>query len=58
MLLEVTMNNKIKKKRPNYTLEFKQDAAKLVIDKGYTHQQAADNLGMSFSVFSIFIYSR
>lgn len=43
------MNNKIKKKRPNYTLEFKQDAAGLVIKQGYTHQQAADNLDVSLS---------
>ncbi|GEM_PF-1073804 len=38
------MNNQNKHKRPKYTLEFKQDAAKLVNDKGYTHQQVADNL--------------
>ena len=36
-------------KRPKYTVEFKQDAAKLVNEKGYTHQQAADNLGVSLS---------
>jgi len=30
-----------------YTLEFKKDAAKLVIEKGYTHEQAADSLGIS-----------
>ena len=43
------MNNKINKKRSNYTLEFKQDAAGLVIKQGYTHQQAADNLDVSLS---------
>jgi len=43
------MSNQNKHKRPKYTLEFKQDAAKLVNDKGYTHQQAADNLGVSLS---------
>ena len=43
------MNKQIKPKRPKYTLEFKQDAAKLVNEKGYTHQQAADNLGISLS---------
>ena len=32
-----------------YTLEFKKDAAKLVIEKGYTHEQAADSLGISLS---------
>jgi len=43
------MSNQIKHKRPKYTLEFKQDAAKLVNEKGYTHKQAADNLGISLS---------
>jgi transposase len=49
MLLEVNMNNQNKQKRPKYTIEFKQDAAKLVNEKGYTHKQAADNLGISLS---------
>jgi len=49
MSTEVTMSNQIKHKRPKYTLEFKQDAAKLVNEKGYTHKQAADNLGISLS---------
>ncbi len=43
------MSNPIKHKRPKYTLEFKKDAAKLVIEKGYTHEQAATNLGISTS---------
>ena len=43
------MSNQNKHKRPKYNLEFKQDAAKLVLEKGYTHRQAADNLGMSLS---------
>lgn len=43
------MSNQIKHKRPKYTLEFKKDAAKLVIEKGYTHEQAANNLGISKS---------
>jgi transposase len=41
------MSEQTKHKRPKYTLEFKKDAAKLVNEKGYTHQQAADNLGVS-----------
>jgi transposase len=49
MSSEVNMSNQNKHKRPKYTLEFKQDAAKLVNEKGYTHQQAADNLGVSLS---------
>ncbi|WP_428352946.1 hypothetical protein [Methyloprofundus sp.] len=39
------MSKQAKPKRPKYNLEFKQDAVKLVMDKGYTHQQAADSLG-------------
>ena len=43
------MNKQNKHKRPRFSLEFKQDAAKLVIKQGYTHQQAADSLGVSLS---------
>jgi len=43
------MTNKTKHKRPKYSLEFKQDAAKLVLEKGYSQQQAADHLGISLS---------
>lgn len=35
--------------KPRYTLEFKQDAVRLVLERGYTQQQAADNLGISLS---------
>jgi len=49
MSLEVNMSNENKQKKPKYTLEFKQDAAKLVIKHGYTQQQAADHLGVSLS---------
>ena len=43
------MSTKSIQKRPEYTLEFKQDAAKLVNEKGYTHRQAANSLGISLS---------
>lgn len=43
------MSESNKHKRPKYTLEFKQDAAKLVLENGYTQQQAADHLGISLS---------
>ena len=43
------MNNHTKRPNPKFTLEFKQDAVKLVTEKGYTHQQAADSLGISLS---------
>ena len=49
MSSEVNMSTQNKPKRPKYTIEFKQDAAKLVNEKGYTHKQAADNLGISLS---------
>jgi transposase len=45
----VNIKEQTKRPKPRYTLEFKQDAAKLVNEKGYTHQQAADNLGISLS---------
>jgi len=43
------MNNHTKRPSPKFTLEFKQDAVKLISEKGYTHQQAADSLGISLS---------
>jgi transposase len=43
------MSEANKPKQPTFTLEFKQDAARLVIEKGYTHQQAAASLGVSLS---------
>jgi transposase len=43
------MSNSKKVNRPKYSLEFKQDATKLVLEKGYSHQQAADHLGISLS---------
>jgi len=41
MSLEVNMNTQTKRLIPKYTLEFEKDAARLVNEKGYTHQQAA-----------------
>jgi transcriptional regulator with XRE-family HTH domain len=52
MSLAVNVKEQTKRSRPKYTLEFKQDAAKLVNEKGYTHQQAADNLGIWLSAIS------
>lgn len=43
------MSETNKPMQPKFTLEFKQDAARLVIEKGYTHQQAAASLGVSLS---------
>jgi transposase len=40
------MNNQTKQARPKYTLEFKRDAVNLVLEKGYTHRQAAINWGV------------
>ena len=41
--------SEIKQNRPKYSLEFKQDAARLVLEKGYSQQQAAEHLGVSLS---------
>jgi transposase len=49
MPLGVNMNNQIKRPNPKFTLEFKQDAVKLTTEKGYTHRQVADSLGISLS---------
>ncbi len=43
------MSNTNKQKKPDFTIEFKQSAAKLVNEKCYTHHQAADSLGVSLS---------
>jgi transposase len=43
------MNNQIKRAKTKFTLEFKQDAVKLITEKGYTHHQAADILSISLS---------
>ncbi len=38
-----------RRKRPNYTDEFKQDAVKLVVESGYTCQEVARRLGIASS---------
>lgn len=43
------MSHQNKHKRPKYTIQLKQDAAKLANEKGYRHKQAAENLGISLS---------
>ena len=40
---------KEKRKRPNYTKEFRQDAVKLVIEQGYSGLEAARRLGIPTS---------
>jgi transposase len=45
MSTEVNMNNQTKQKQPNYTIEFKQDAAKLVNDKDYIYTQITTSCG-------------
>ena len=45
------MSTENQQKRPKYTLEFKKDAAKLVIEKGYTQEQAVlQTLNYHFSL--------
>jgi transposase len=58
MSSEVNMSNQTKQKRPKYTIEFKQDTAKLVNEKGYTHKQAADNLGISLSAIGRWVRAK
>jgi len=36
-------------KKPYYSLEFKQDAAQLILSKGYSYPEAATSLGVSVS---------
>jgi len=48
MSLEVNMDKK--NTRRTFTLEYKQDAVKLVTEQGYSRQKAADSLGISLSV--------
>lgn len=36
-------------KKPYYNLEFKQDAAQLILSKGYSYSEAATSLGVSVS---------
>ena len=37
------------RKKPYYSLEFKRDAAQLIISKGYTYPEAMSSLGVSAS---------
>lgn len=49
----MTMSKKLG--NPMYTLEFKQDAVKLVQEKGYTILEAASSLGVSLSALNRWI---
>jgi transposase len=37
------------RKKPHYSLEFKRDAAQLILSKGYTYPEATSSLGVSAS---------
>ena len=41
-----------KKKRPNYSPEFRLETAQLVVDSGYTHEDAAKAMGVGYSTIS------
>ena len=43
-------------KKPYYTLEFKQDAAQLILSKGYSYEEAASSLGVSVSALRRWVY--
>ena len=53
MSLEVNMN--MKNTRRTFTLEYKQDAVKLVTEQGYSRQKAADSLGISLSAITTWV---
>jgi transposase len=53
MSLEVNMDKK--NTRRTFTLEYKQDAVKLVIEQGYSRQKAADSLGISLSAITTWV---
>ncbi|MFT6903173.1 MAG: transposase [Colwellia sp.] len=41
-----------KKKRPNYSPEFRLETAQLIVDNGYTHEDAAKAMGVGYSTIS------
>jgi len=41
-----------KKKRPNFSPEFRLETAQLVVDNGYTHEDAAKAMGVGYSTVS------
>ncbi|MCB2182145.1 MAG: transposase [Desulfobulbaceae bacterium] len=41
-----------KKKRSNYTKEFKEEAVKLVTEQGYSYAEAGRNLGVNSNLLS------
>ena len=53
MSLEVNMNKK--NTRRTFTLEYKQDAVKLVTEQDYSRQKAADSLGISLSTITTWV---
>ena len=53
MSLEVNMDKK--NTRRTFTLEYKQDAVKLVTEQGYSRQKAADSLGISLSAITTWV---
>jgi transposase len=41
-----------KKKRRNYTKEFKEEAVKLIVEQGYSYAEAGRNLGVNPNLLS------
>jgi len=41
-----------KKKRPNFSAEFRLETAQLVVDNSYTHEDAAKAMGVGYSTIS------
>lgn len=43
------------KKKPSYSIEFKHDAASLVLDKGYTVSEACKAVGVSYGAVNSWV---
>ena len=41
-----------KKKGPNFSAQFRLETAQLVVDNGYTHEEAAKAMGVGYSTIS------
>lgn len=53
-----SLRNYQKYNRLKYSLAFKQDGMKLVLEKGYSRRQSADHLGVSQSSLGRWVKSR
>lgn len=47
--IEILGEKMAKKKRPNFSPEFRLETAQLVVDQGYAHKEAAEAMGVGLS---------